>query len=73
MKTDKFVFGNPKGRVSAKSEAMSIWITDSFRPARVRLIGGTTELLLGLDIIRILDITVVFGSDHLRVGQGGRK
>ena len=29
-----------------------------------------TELLLGLDIVRELDITVVFGSDHFRVGKG---
>ena len=31
--------------------------------------GGKTELLLGLDIIRKLDITVDFGSDHFRVRQ----
>ena len=35
-----------------------------------RLIDGMTELLLCLDIIGELDITVVFGSDHFRVGQG---
>ena len=35
----------------------------------MRLIEGMTELLLLLDIIRKLDITVVFGSDHFRVGQ----
>merc|ERR1712112_198106 len=49
---------------------LPIWIADSFRPAIVRLIDGMTELLLGLDIIMKLDITVVFGSDHFRVGQG---
>ena len=31
---------------------------------------GKTELLLWLDIIKKLDITVVFGSDHFRDGQG---
>ena len=29
-----------------------------------------TELLLALDIIRKLDITVVFGGIHFRAGQG---
>ena len=52
------------------STVLPIWATDSFKPARVRLVGGKTELLLGLDIIRKLDITVVFGSDHFSVGQG---
>ena len=70
MKTNKFVFGNPHGRVSVKSTVLPIWSTDSFRPARLRLIDGMTELLLRLDIVRKLDITVVFGSDHFRVGQG---
>ena len=53
-----------------KSAVLPIWITDSFRPARARLIDGMTELLLGLDIVRRLDISVVFGIDHFRVGQG---
>ena len=34
------------------------------------MIDGMTELLLGLDIARKLDITVVFGSDHFMDGQG---
>ena len=63
-------FGNPHGRVSVKSTVLPIWTTDSFRPARVRLIDGMAELLLGLDIVMKLDITVVFGIDHFRVGQG---
>ena len=66
----KFAFRKPHGRVSVKSTVLPIWITDSFRPAMVRLIDGMSELLLGLDIIRKLDITVVFDSDHFRVGQG---
>ena len=53
-----------------KSTSLPIWIADSFRPARAILIGGMTELLLGLAIIRKLDITVVFGSDHFGAGQG---
>ena len=53
-----------------RSTALPIWINDAFRPVRVRLIDGMTELLLGLEIIRKLDITVVFGSNQFRVGQG---
>ena len=63
-------FANSHGGVSVKGAALPIWITDSFRPARVRLIPGMTELRLGLDIVRELDISVVFGGDHFRVGQG---
>ena len=54
----------------AKSECLPIWLTDTFIPARVRAIDGMTELLLGLDIVRQLDIAVVFGSNQFRVGQG---
>ena len=32
-----------------------------------------TELLVRLDIVRKLDIAVVFRSDHFRVGQGELK
>ena len=52
---------------------LPIWINDAFRPVRVRLIDGITELLLGLEIIRKLDIAVVFGGNHFRVGQGELK
>ena len=37
---------------------------------RVRSIEGKAGLLLRLDIVKKLDIAVVFGSDHLRDGQG---
>ena len=33
---------------------------------------GETELLLWLDIVKKLDITVVFGSHQFTVGQGER-
>ena len=56
--------------MSITSTVLPIWATDSFKPVRVRLIGGKTELHSGLDIVRELDITVGFGSDHFRVGQG---
>ena len=51
------------------STVLPICPTDPFKPARAMLGGGKTELLLGLDIIRKLDITVDFGSDHFRVRQ----
>ena len=66
----KFVFGNSHGRASLQIAVLPIWTMDSFRPAWVRSIEGKTELLLGLDIVKELDITVVFGSDHFMVGQG---
>ena len=60
-------------RVSVKGAALPIWITDSFRPARARLIDGMAELFLGLDNIRKLDITAVFGRNQFRVGKGDRE
>ena len=39
----------------------------TFKPARVGLIEGKAELLLGVDIIRELDITLGFGCDQSRV------
>ena len=64
----KLVFGNAHGRVSVQGAVLPIWITDSFRPERVRLLVGKTELLLGLDIVKKLDISVVFGSAHSGLG-----
>ena len=52
------------------STVLPIWITDTFRPVRVRAIEGVAEILSGLDIIGEPDITVVFGRNHFRVGQG---
>ena len=49
---------------------LPIWIEDSFKPAGARWIEGKEELLSGLDIVRKLDITVVFGIGHFMVGQG---
>merc|ERR1712112_14123 len=70
MKPLKFVFGNAHGRVPVKSTVLPIWITDSFRPVRARLIDGVAEFLICLEIIRKLDITVVFGSNQFGAGQG---
>ena len=52
------------------STAIPIWVLDTFKPVRARLIVGETELLPRMDIIRKIDITVEFGCDHFRVGQG---
>ena len=56
--------------MSIASTVLPICFTDSFKPMRARAVGGKTELLPGLDIVRKLDITVVFGIDHFRVGHG---
>ena len=69
MKTPKNFLGNAQGRLPAKSAFLPIWITDTFRPSRVRAIGGMAELLLCLDIVSKLDITVVFGCNQFRIGQ----
>ena len=65
-----FSFGNQQGRVSAPSTVLPIWVADSFKPVRVRLIEGKTELLPGTDIVRKLDIRVEFGSKRFIVGRG---
>ena len=41
-----------------------------FKPVKIRLINGETELLLGMDIIRKLRLAVDLGSDRFQVGQG---
>ena len=47
-----------------------IWVGGQFRPVRVRLIGGDTELLLEMEIITELRITVGFGNRNFHVGRG---
>ena len=64
------MFGNRQGRDSDSSTAMPIWAGGDFRPAKIRLINGKTELLLGMDIIRKLRLAVNFGSEQFQVGQG---
>ena len=62
-------FGGHPGRVPTMVAAMPIWANGAFKPARVRLIRGKTELLSGMSIIRKIDITVRFGIDQFKVGQ----
>ena len=40
------------------------------KPVRIRAISGETKLLSGMDTVKKLDITVCFGSDRFKVGQG---
>ena len=41
----RFVFGNRKGRDSESSTVTPIWVDGDFRPVKIRLINGETELL----------------------------
>ena len=59
-----------KGGFLLRVRFFPIWIADSCNPARWRSVEGETELLEDLDIIRTLGITVVFGSNNFRAGQG---
>ena len=58
-----------QGRDSTMGAAIPIWVNGAFKQARVRLIHGKAELLIGMDIITQLDITVRFGRDQFGVGQ----
>ena len=59
-----------QGRTPGASTVLPIWVNGSFRPARVRLIRGKTELLSGMHIVKELAVSVLFGSDRFEVGQG---
>ena len=64
-----FAFSHQQGRASVEITVLHIWVNDSFKPVRIRLITGKTESLLGLDIIKLLDIRVCFGSDRFQVDR----
>ena len=66
----RFLLGDQKERASVASTVLPIWVNDSFKPSRIRLITGKTELLPGLGIVKKLDIGVCFGRDRAQVGQG---
>ena len=66
----RFAFGAHQGRDSTMGAAIPIWAQWDFKPARVRLIRGKTELLSGIDIVRAMDIAVRFGCAQYKVGQG---
>ena len=65
----RFSFGGHQWRDSAMGAAIPIWADGEFKPVRVRLMRGKTELLSGMGIIRELDIAVRFGRDQFKVGQ----
>ena len=65
----RFAPGDHQGRDSTVGASIPIWANGAFKPARVGLIHGKAALLLGMDIIRKLDITVRFGGDRFMVGQ----
>ena len=44
----RFAFGDQQGRASVTSTVLPNWVNGSFKPARIRLIDGETELLHGL-------------------------
>ena len=52
------------------STVIPVWANGAPKPARVRLIHGKTELLLGMNIVRELYATLSFGGDRFRVGHG---
>ena len=62
--------GDQKGRASVAIAILPIRVNGSFKPVRIRLITGKTELLAVIDIVKKLDIAVCFESDRLQVGQG---
>ena len=64
----RFAFVNRQGRLSVTSTVLPIWVAGSFKPVRVGLIEGETELLSGMDIVSELDIRVRFGIKQFRVG-----
>ena len=69
-KESRFAFVNQQGRVSDASTVLPICANDSFKPVRIRLIGGETEVLLRMNMVKKLDIAVCFGIDRFKVGQG---
>ena len=64
-------FANHQGRGSEASTVVPIWANGIFKPALVRLIRCKSELLLGMDIVRALDIAVIFGGDRCKFGLVG--
>ena len=65
----RFAFGAPQGRDSEMGTVIPVCGYGIFKHARVSLIHGKPDLLLGTNIIRKLDITVSDGGDLFTVGQ----
>ena len=62
--------GNNECRIPDSRITSSIWGRYESQPARVRLISRVTELPLGMEIIRRLNITTNFRKSLSQIGQG---
>ena len=62
---------NHQGRKSSAITALPMWANGTFRPARVRLSCGKTELLLRTHIVKKHGVHVCFGRNRFKVGQVG--
>ena len=65
----RFSLGNHEGRDSTTGAEIHIWVGGAPKPARLRLIRGKAELLSGMDIIKMVDLTLNFGSNQFKFGQ----
>ena len=65
----RFALANHQGRTSCASTVLPIWANGTFRPVRVRLIRGKSELLSGMHIVKKPGVAVCFRGDRFKVGQ----
>ena len=68
-KSLRFAFWGHEWRDSEMGALIPIWANGKFKPARVGLIRGKTELLTGLDITQKMDSAVNLGRNQFKVGQ----
>ena len=61
----RYAFANLEFRGSLTGEVIRIRLVGTFRPTRVRLILGKTELLLRTDIFKNLDLAVNLGGGSI--------
>ena len=67
-RNSEFDFGNQESRESARAIVSPIFVGDKFRPSKVRLVGGDSELHPALGIKYKLRSAVVFGERYFRFG-----
>ena len=63
-------YGDQDSRDSMRAAVMPIWVGGEFIPAKVRLIRGDAEILLGMEVDGELRVTVDFNSRYFQDGQG---
>ena len=68
-KLPRFAFGGHEGGDSIMGDSVAIWAGGIFKPARVRLIRGKTELFQVVGIIKKPDSPVNFGGNKFKIGQ----